>query len=315
MTLRSSCSAGWSRRASLSRRRYGASVSPRRVGLLPVADADLVLLRVEVLLAAGLDREVLEELVAGVHPPARGAGGRDGGPDLERRRTAVLEERVQDVGGVHEEVRPHHVRGLVGHLVEVLLELPAARAPGEVRVGLVEADRPVGAHPRRQREGLGQEEHVGIGLADPAEQPLPELERLGVRVVDAEDADAVGHPVADQPLALGVDALGVVVEVDRVDVLVLLRRVLGVGDGAVGAGGEPLRVLGRPRVVGRRLEGEVERDLEARAARPRRRRSRSPRWCRGRGGWRRARRPCCRSPRVSRRRPVSGSACCWRPCG
>ena len=41
----------------------------------------------------------------------------------------------------------------------------------------------------------------------------------------------------------------VVVEVDRVDVLVLLRRVLRVGDRAVGAHGEPLRVLGHPRVV------------------------------------------------------------------
>ena len=53
------------------------------------------------------------------------------------------------------------------------------------------------------------------------------------------------------PQALGVEPVGVVVEVDRVDVLVLLRRVLGVGDRAVGLGGEPLRVRADPRVVGR----------------------------------------------------------------
>ena len=41
------------------------------VGGLPVADPDLVLLRVEVLLAARPDGDVLEQLVAGVHPPAR----------------------------------------------------------------------------------------------------------------------------------------------------------------------------------------------------------------------------------------------------
>ena len=56
--------------------------------------------------------------------------------------------------------------------------------------------------------------------------------------------------------------VGVVVEVERVDVLVLLRRVLRVGDGAVGQGGEPLRMLGDPRVVGRALQGQVERDLQ-----------------------------------------------------
>ena len=56
----------------------------------------------------------------------------------------------------------------------------------------------------------------------------------------------------------------VVVEVERVDVLVLLRRVLGVGDRAVGPRGEPLRVLGDPRVVGRALQRQVHRDLQAR---------------------------------------------------
>ncbi len=115
-------------------------------------------------------------------------------------------------------------------------------------------------------ERLGEEEHVGVGGVDLGEQPLPERHRLGVRVVDPEDPDAVGHPVPHDPQDLGVDPLRVVVEVDRVDVLVLLRRVLGVGDRAVGPGGEPLRVLAHPRVVGRALQGEVERDLHAELA-------------------------------------------------
>ncbi len=127
----------------------------------------------------------------------------------------------------------------------------------------MEADRPEPVHHRRAGEGLGEEEHVGIGAAHLADQPLPERERLGVRVVDAEDPHPVGHPVLDDPQHLAADAGGVVVEVDRVDVLVLLRRVLGVGDGPVRAGGEELRVLGDPRVVRRRLEGQVEGDLEA----------------------------------------------------
>jgi hypothetical protein len=82
-----------------------------------------------------------------------------------------------------------------------------------------------------------------------------------VRVVHAEDPHPVLDPVQHHPQRLGVDPGRVVVEVDRVDVLVLLRRVLRVRDRAVGADGEPLGVLGHPRVVGGALQREVERDL------------------------------------------------------
>ena len=102
----------------------------------------------------------------------------------------------------------------------------------------------------------------GSVLRTSVEQPLPEHHRLGVRVVDAEHLDAVAHPEPHDAQHLVGQALEVVVEVERVDVLVLLRRVLGVRDGAVGAGGEPLRVRLDPGVVGRALQREVERDLE-----------------------------------------------------
>ena len=214
---------------------------------------------------------------------------------------------MQDVGGVDEEVRPHHRRGLAGQLAQVVLDLPLGGAPGEVGVGLVEADRAEPAHHRRAGERLGEEEHVGVGAAHLAEQPLPERHRLGVRVVDPEDPHAVRHPEPDDAQHLAADAVGVVVEVERVDVLVLLRRVLGVGDRAVGAGGEPLRVRGHPRVVGRALQGEVERDLEAELAGPGHERVEVLEACRGRGGSRRGRRPCCRSPTGSRGRRGRGS--------
>ena len=240
-------------------RREGAALG---LGARPVADADLVLLRVEVLLAARPHRDVLVELVAGVHAPARRAGGREHRADLERGRPAVLQVGVEDVGGVDEEVRPHQVVGLRRHLAEVLLDLPLGGAPGEVGVALLEADRAEGLHHRRPRERLGQEDHVGVGTADLPQQPLPERHRLGVGVVDPEDPHAVGHPVPHDAEHLPADALRVVVEVQRVDVLVLLRRVLRVGDGAVGLGREPLGVAGHPGVVGRALQGQVEGDLE-----------------------------------------------------
>ncbi len=107
-----------------------------------------------------------------------------------------------------------------------------------------------------------------MGLLHLGDQPLPEVQRLGVRVVDPEDRHPGRDPVLDQAQALGVDPGRVVVEVDRVDVLVLLGRVLGVGDRAVGLGREPLRVRRDPGMVGRGLQGEVQRDLEVQLAGP-----------------------------------------------
>ena len=266
VTLRSSWSAGCSRRIRLSSVRYGARVRPVGVGGVPVADPDLELLRVEVLLAARLDRDVLEQLVAGVHPqlgePSAASTARilkAGGPPYCRNACRMSGVLTKKFG---------RIRWLVsrGHLQEVLLDLPLLRAPGEVRVGLVVADGAEPVHHRRPRERLGQEDHVGVGTPDLAEQLLPERQRLGVRVVDAEDPHAVLHPEPDDAEHLGVDAVVVVVEVDRVDVLVLLRRVLGVGDGAVGPRGEPLGVVLGPGVVGRRLQRQVEGHLEAELA-------------------------------------------------
>ena len=106
-----------------------------------------------------------------------------------------------------------------------------------------------------------------------------------MRVVDPEDLDAVPDPELEDRAQLvpqGLPVLGL--EVERVDVLVFLRRVLGVLDGAVGALAEPGRVLADERVVGRDLERDVERDADATGSRPLRRARRSPRWCRGPGG-------------------------------
>ena len=110
-------------------------------------------------------------------------------------------------------------------------------------------------------------------------------------------------------------------EVDRVDVLVLLRRVLGVGDGAVGPVVEPFGMLAHPGMIGRALQGVVEGDLHAVGPDLGRPDRRSPRWSRAPGRWR------CARPRRSRwptgcpgrrsgavrvlLRPFPGRACRW----
>src|SRR5439155_15553415 len=74
----------------------------------------------------------------------------------------------------------------------------------------------------------------------------------------------MADPELDDPLQLLpqlAPRLGL--EVERVDVLVLLARVLRVLDGPVGAMLEPLRVRLRPGVIGRALERDVQGDLDA----------------------------------------------------
>ena len=195
------------------------------------------------------------------------------------------------------------------------VSLPLGGAPGEVAVGLGEAQLGQPVQPGRAGERLGQEQHVGVDALDPADQPRPEVRRLGVRIVDAEDLDAVVNPVPHHAQHLHVEAGRVVVEVERIDVLVLLRRVLGVGDGAVRQFGEPLPVVLGPRMVGSALQRQVEGHLQAQI------RSGGDEVVEVLDGAQLgvhgvvATRLRCRSPRVTRRHPARRSRCCCGPCG
>ena len=114
-------------------------------------------------------------------------------------------------------------------------------------------------------ERLGQENHVRELVVDLADQPFPEGHRLGVWVVDAENLDSTRNPELDYSQNFEVNALRVIIEVDWVDVLVLLRWVLGIGNGAVGTSCEPLRVGLNPWVIRRSLQSQIHGNLEAEA--------------------------------------------------
>ena len=147
---------------------------------------------------------------------------------------------------------------------QVLGQLRPGVAPGEVGVRLGEPELAQLGHHLGAREGLGEEDEVGVLPTGLGDEPLPEPERLGVRVVDAEDAHPEAGPVqhhAQQRLPELAPVRGI--ELQGVDVLVLLGRVLRVLDGPVGPATEPLRVFPHPRMIRRALEGEVERELEA----------------------------------------------------
>ena len=176
---------------------------------------------------------------------------------------------MEDVGRVREQVRPQvfaHVGA--GQLREVLDDLILRVAPREVRVRLRESRLREMAHHFRARERFREENDVRIAGVHLRDHPFPEAERLGVRIVDAEDANAAIDPeerdVEQRPPERS-PVLGL--EVERIDVLVLLRWILGVLDRPIGPMAEPFRMLANPGMVRRALPGEIERDLETQALR------------------------------------------------
>ena len=230
-----------------------------------ISPLELVLLVVELLLESGA-RNRLGQLVARVDAPCRRHGRGQDGTQLEGRDLAVGHEGSEDVVGGRPERGAQDMGRVLGELDHVVGQLLLGVAPGEVGVGLVEADLPQGAHHRRAGEGLGQEQHLGVGRADLAQQTLPEGQRLGVWIVHSEDRHTVIDPGAHDLKNRGVNALGVVVEIQGVDILILLGRILRVGDRAVGQNREPLRVLTHPRVVRGALEGQVQGHLHTEVA-------------------------------------------------
>ena len=98
-----------------------------------VAGAQFVLLGVQVLLAAGAHRGVVEKFVAGVHAPRRAHRRGEHRADGEHARAAVLQALMQDIGCVDEQIWPRVV-GMLGDLAAELFQLPFRGAPGEVRI-------------------------------------------------------------------------------------------------------------------------------------------------------------------------------------
>src|SRR4051812_30400119 len=105
------------------------------------------------------------------------------------------------------------------------------------------------------RERFGEEDELGILRAQLGEAPAPEGERFGVRVVDTEDAHAARHPEFEDALQFEPESPPILaLEIEWIDVLILLRRVLRVADVAVRAMAEPTGVLLHVGVIRRHLK-------------------------------------------------------------
>ena len=231
---------------------------------VPVIGADFELLGIEIFLPAG-DREEFTELETGIDAVIAGHRRGQGQPRAKPGTAARLQIQRVDVGRVDEEVHTHEVGAfLLRQLGQIFLQLPLLVAPREVGIGLVVADLGEALHHLRPGKRLGEEDHAGIDLVDFGDHPLPERERLGVRVVDAEDADAMLQPEQEHVAHRMPDRwqrIAIEVEVD--DILIFLRRILCVFDGAVRPPVEPFGMVLDPRMVGRGVKGDVEGDFQA----------------------------------------------------
>ena len=115
-------------------------------------------------------------------------------------------------------------------------------------------------HHLRTSERFGKEHEFRVLFLHVGDEPLPERERLGMRIVNAEDFNAFASPEQNNVLDFLPEFLVVlVVVVERVDVFVLLGRVFGELDAAIRFVVEPFRVRLHIRVVGAAVECNVQR--------------------------------------------------------
>ena len=177
-----------------------------------------------------------------------------------------MQETRVDVRRIDEEVRAVALTpGRLVQLGKVLAQLSLGVAPGEVGIALGIADLAQARHHRRGGESFGEKDHLRVLGTHVADQPLPERQRLGVRVVDAKGLHALFHPAHHDVTQLGPqagDGIGRI-EIDVDDVLVLFRRIFRVFDRAVRAPVEPTRMLFEPWVVLGALDGEIQGDFQA----------------------------------------------------
>src|SRR5829696_2624038 len=161
---------------------------------VPVPRLQLVFLRVQILFLAR-DRLVLEQLEAIIDAVIARERRSERDACLKDPGIARLQVEGQNVRCIDEEIRPEiFAFGIPGDLPQIRFQLVLAGAPGEVGIRLREAELGESLHHLRTGKRLGEENHAGIDRLHFTDQPFPELEWLGMRIVDAENPHALLQP-------------------------------------------------------------------------------------------------------------------------
>src|SRR6516165_7852489 len=152
----------------------------------------------EVLLASGNWR-IFTELETVVDPIEWRQCRRQREANAKGRPATLLQENWENVGCVGEKVRPEVFRRRVlCQLGQIFDQFRFGIAPSEVAIRLGEPDLGQGLLHLRAREGLRKEYRVRPARLDLADQPLPERQRFGVRIVDAKSPYPLADPEQDR---------------------------------------------------------------------------------------------------------------------
>ncbi len=172
-----------------------------------------------------------------------------------------------DVGRVDEQMRAEKILDLGGgQFDEIVGQFLLGVAPGEICIGLREADFRQAIHHLRPREGFRQENHIRVARAHVAQSAIPRTAAAWCADCRHGRCGRLHRPRTARCRASAYHRPGMAcrgVEIDVDDVFVFLRRIFGVTHGAVRPPVEPFWVFLDPGMVGRALNGEIKRKFEA----------------------------------------------------
>src|SRR5690606_11523526 len=127
-------------------------------------------------------------------------------------------------------------------LVHVLSKLVARHTPGEVCIRLRKSDACERCHYLRTWKCFRQEDDVFVTAIYFRVTPVPQAYRLGVRVIDAKNLHPLFDPIEENRAKFLPQRFPIVrFKIERIDVLVFLRRILSILYGAIGTFTKPLR--------------------------------------------------------------------------
>ena len=243
---------------------------PEAVGLLQGPMPQLIFFRVAIFLAPRFSRRAFHQLVRRpIYAVVRGERrGKNQSCRIDGSQ-ARLEGLGKDIGRIGPNVGPVVLPPwTLIQFREVIGQLLLGIAPRKIRIRLGEPELSQTVHDLRPRKGLGQVNDIRMIAFGRTDQPFPEGERLGVRIIDAKYFDTAGNPEIDHAFEFVPQGAPIACfEIERIDVLVFLWRILSVLHAAVGPMLEPLRMLRHVRMVGSALKGNVHGDFDAQRAR------------------------------------------------
>src|SRR5262249_2750976 len=141
---------------------------------------------------------------------------------------------------------------------------PFRVSPGEVGIGLRESQLRKTIHDVWPRKRFRQKNEIPVLVFEIPDHPLPEIERFGVRVVDAENTHTLLNPEFNNgfqflPKRTPMRCL----EIERINILVFFRRILCILNGPVRPMPKPFRMLLHIRMIRGTLIREIECNIDS----------------------------------------------------